>query len=275
MNDRTLSPLIWTITERLCRTFLRYTRQHDNYEALVAKYVEREGKPRDQIRLDPVELAGLLNFKEMERIRDDYLLPLKDASHTLFRTADNTDFLDRLVNDVFHEMSILKEEHYNIQTYENKPESALDREELDTILNEVHAMFPVKVHRIMHLLLRARGRLEKLLPTFRENPVLIRSLYLHRKDFVAEAYPDGLVQFYRFLYGDDRAHEGYRAVGDSFFNAGFYELARESYQCGAEYLKSLAPQSKRKLDPSWKGTREHFKLRVREAEARLKSLVND
>ena len=103
MSVEASTPYIWTIVERFYRSLLIFMIQHDRYEELVAKYVKREGKPRDQIRLGPEELSGLLNFKELERIRDSYLLPLKDASHLLFRSYDTTDFLDRLVNDIFHE----------------------------------------------------------------------------------------------------------------------------------------------------------------------------
>ena len=90
--------------------------------------------------------------------------PLKDACHVLFRTQDATDFLDRLVHDIFHEISILKEEHYNIRTYSPDDRNGLDREELESILDEVHDIFPLKVHRMRHLFELALNRLEKMLP---------------------------------------------------------------------------------------------------------------
>ena len=80
---------------------------HDRYEQIVQDYVEKLGIPRDKIRLDPRDLFELLSTQDLEVLRDNYLTPLKEACHRLFRTEDSTDFLDRLVNDIFHELSIL------------------------------------------------------------------------------------------------------------------------------------------------------------------------
>ena len=59
----------------------------------------------------------MLEFKSLESLRDDYIQELKDLCHDVFRTADRTDPLDRYVSDIFHEVSILKEEHYTVKTY--------------------------------------------------------------------------------------------------------------------------------------------------------------
>ncbi|MEE8142343.1 MAG: hypothetical protein V3T77_04525 [Planctomycetota bacterium] len=265
------TPHIWTIVERFYSSRGIFMAQHDRYEDLVAQYVEREGKPRDQIRLGPEELSGLLNFKELERIRDSYLLPLKDACHALFRSNDTTDFLDRLVNDIFHEISILKEEHYNIRTYARDGRDRLDTEELEAILDEVHDMFPLKVHRMRHLFETACAHLEKLLPRYRDNVVLIRSLFLHRNGFVAQAYEEGLIRFYEIIYGPKLAFTGYQEVGDSFYRSGFYAQARECYLAGEEYLRGVPPSAKRRLDSSWKRNRDHFKRFARECQAHVES----
>lgn len=271
MPDRGMS-YIWVIVERFYRGERLYRVQYETYERLVAQYVKKIGLPRTEIRLGAKELSGLLQFKQLERIRDAFLEPLKQACHDLFRRDNSTDILDRLVNDIFHEISILKEEHYNVLTYQVNPESAVDREEQKAILDEVHEMFPIKVHRMKHLFDTARARLEKTLPRFKEDRVLIRSLFLNRDEFVIDAYPNGILDFYRVIYGKKKVYEGFRRVGDSFFEGGFYEKAMEAYEAGAEYLNGLAPSSKRKLDPEWKDARDHFRKQRREAEVRLASL---
>ncbi|MEM7261505.1 MAG: hypothetical protein AAF488_05895 [Planctomycetota bacterium] len=266
---------IWTIVERLYRSHHLYALQYQNYEAKVAEYVETLKIPRDKIRLPADELSRLLQFKQLERIRDRFLLPLKEACHALFRSDHSTDILDRLVNDIFHEISILKEEHYNVLTYAVQPESQVDREEQKAILDEVHELFPIKVHRLRHLFDLARNRVESVLNQYRDNSVLIRSLFLTRDGFVAKADPHGLVYFYCWMYGEDRPFDGYVTVGDSFFDSGFFDYAELSYAAGEEYLHGVPPGEKRRFDASWKEAREHLKRRIRECRSKLEALALD
>ncbi len=235
---------IWVIVERFYQVKQLYGRQYEEYEQMVAEYVEETGLPREEIRLGPEELARLLNFKELEMIRDSYLNPLKEACHELFRTEDSTDLLDRLVSDIFHELSILKEEHYNILTYEAQPTGELDRLEQSTILDEVHKMFPIKVHRLKHLFALAQKRMEATLGRHRKNEILIRSLYLNRDGFVRDAYPGGIVHFYELIFGKGAAISGFEAAGRSFMKAGFYHQAIQCFESGLEHqghLEESAP----------------------------------
>ncbi|MFQ5655050.1 MAG: hypothetical protein ACE5GW_10010, partial [Planctomycetota bacterium] len=81
-----------------------------------------------------------------------------------------------------------------------------------------------------------------------------------------------LLRFYQILYGEDRIFEGFRRVGDSFYGAGFYKHAVESYAAGEKYLQGIPPQGKRRLHPSWKEAREHFKRTIRKARMHLEAL---
>jgi len=274
---------IWRIVERFYRSRSHFLRIHDRYEEIVAGYVEKLGIPRTEIRLQPRELSQLLSYKELEVLRDDYVLPLKDACHALFRTRDSTEFLDRVVNDIFHELSILKEEHYNVLTYDSqrlegegaadpRPGKALAREQ-QAVLDEVHDVFPQKVHRLRHLYEVALRSLERLLPNFRDDVVLIRSLFLHRDRFVARAYETGLIRFYELMYGEDAVFEGFRAVGDSFYDSGFHELAILCYEHGEQFLLGIPPNAKRSLDPRYKEAREHFRRNARRARQQLESIA--
>lgn len=258
MRAEPTTPHIWTIVEHFYRSRKIYRAEHDSYEKLVRHYVDEMNLPRNQIRLGPQQLSKLLHFKELETVREIHLLPLKQASHALFRGDDRTDFFDRLINDIFHEISILKEEHYNVLTYSSDG-THIDSEELNAILDEVHEVFPLKVHRLEHLYELACSRLERILPRYQDNRVLIRSLFLHRQGFVADAYEDGLQRFYELLYGDKNIVSGYRAVGESFYHSGFYEQALECFNEGEAYLQGVTPVAKRQLDPRWKECRDHFK----------------
>lgn len=289
MNADDANPYIWRIVERFYRSRFHFLRIFERYEERVAGFVESVGQPREKIRLQPRELSGLLSYKELEVLRDEYLEPLKTACHALFRTRDTTEFLDRIVNDIFHELSILKEEHYNVLTYagpssgangpngpngsesRNAARGSLEAEER-AVLDEVHDVFPQKVHRIHHLYEVALGSLERTLGHYRDDIVLIRSLFLHRDRFVARSYDKGLVRFYELMYGDDLVVDGFRTVGDSFYHSGFYDHATLAYDEGENYLLGVPPNAKRTLDPSYKETREHFRRQKKKAIQHLEAL---
>ena len=243
MLSDTAGSLAWRVVERFYCARQVFSSVHDRYEQIVHSYVEKFDQPREEIRLAPRELVELLSTQDLEKLRDQYLMPLKQACHRLFRTEVSTDFLDRLVNDIFHELSILKEEHYNVLTYDvddatGNSESGRDLQlEQKAVLDEVHNMFPQKVHRIAHLFDVGTAALEALLHRWKQDPVLIRSLFLQRERFVKESYDDGLCHFYRLMYGEQSAWQGYRIVGDSFLASGFVSHANEAY---SEGLKSLS-----------------------------------
>ncbi|MDE0960821.1 MAG: hypothetical protein OSB09_08580 [Planctomycetota bacterium] len=239
----TQGSLVWRVIERFYRSRRAFYSLHDRYEEVVQGYVEKFDQPREEIRLSPRELVELLSTQDLEELRDEYLVPLKEVCHRLFRTEDSTDFIDRLVNDIFHELSILKEEHYNVLTYgtDSLGGSAVSGRDLLTeqkaVLDEVHDMFPLKVHRIAHLYDVATTALEALLHRWKSDPVLIRSLFMHRDRFVAQANDDGLDHFYRLMYGPDQMWEGYLMVADSFLASGFASQAIEAYRSGQQHLE--------------------------------------
>lgn len=241
----TQGSLVWRVVERFYRSRRVFFSLHDRYEQVVQGYVEKFDQPRQEIRLSPRELVDLLSNQDLEVLRDEYLVPLKEVCHRLFRTEDSTDFIDRLVNDIFHELSILKEEHYNVLTYgtDSLGGSVYGRDlltEQKAVLDEVHDMFPQKVHRIAHLYHVATTALEALLHRWKSDPVLIRSLFMHRDRFVAQVSDDGLDHFYRWMYGPDQQWEGYLEVADSFLASGFASQAIEAYRGGQLHLEQSA-----------------------------------
>jgi hypothetical protein len=235
----------WTIVELYYRSHIIFRQQYDRYEEHVLHYSNKMGLHRLDLRLNPEDLAGLLDLKALERLRDGYLQKLKDLCHLVFRGQDRTDLLDRYVSDIFHEISILKEEHYNVKTY--APAYARDAAEVELkyILDEAHGLFPQKLNQIRFLFGKAQARMEELLSSFRKIKIFIRSLYLHRDDFVREAYEDGLRQFYRHMYPEGGPLEGFYEVGQSFFESGFNARALESFRFAeAEFAGLRGPSMK-------------------------------
>ena len=219
----------WCIVRLFYTSLVEFLRQYDSYEDKVLRLARETGIHRDVLRLRATELAALLDFKSLEGLRDGYILELKDLCHEVFRTKDHTDPLDRYVADIFHEISILKEEHYTVKTYAPLYEKAAAKVELQYILDEAHAMFPQKLKQVLYLFGKAQERMEQHLGSFASAPIFIRSLYVHRDGFVADAYPDGLRDFYRFMYPCGPL-EGFYHVGLSFYHSGFFPEGLEAFR---------------------------------------------
>jgi hypothetical protein len=228
-GEQELGHKIWTIVQLFYRSLLVFRDQFESYERKLEEFALRANTTRDDLRLNPADLATLLDFKKLERLRDDYIFELKELCHNVFRGQDRTDLLDRYVSDIFHEISILKEEHYNVKTYAPLYERDSREIELRGIVDAARSAFAKLTSHVLYLFHEAQIRMEDLLGSFRNLPICIRSLYIHRGDFVAECYPDGLKHFYRLMYPLGPT-EGYYTVGLSFYHAGFFAEAGDAFR---------------------------------------------
>lgn len=220
----------WSIIRYFYLALVHFRREYERYDGKVMDYSRKSGLDRESLRLNSEQLAGLLEFKNLELLRDGYVQELKNLCHLVFRTDDHTDPLDRYVSDIFHEISILKEEHYTVKTYAPQYERDSNEVELRFILDDAHITMPKKLAQIRYLFGKGRERMEKILPTVRSMPIVIRSLYLHRKDdFIREAYPKGLRAFYSHMYPLG-AFEGYYQVAQSFYHSSFFREASKVFK---------------------------------------------
>ena len=263
-SEQELGHKIWTIVQLFYRSLLVFREQFNSYEQKVDEFARSQDKPRENLRLNPKDLAELLDFKLLERLRDGYLDDLKELCHQVFRGQDQTDLLDRYVSDIFHEISILKEEYYNVKTYAPLYERDSREQELTGILDEAYTGFPKLTAHINFLFQQAQARMEEHLASFKNLQIFVRSLYANRDDFVAEVYPDGLAHFYRIIYPLG-VTEGYCRVGLSFHYAGFVDEAREAFQLAVEaYRSQLLSGSMRLETPQRKGLHKLIRsLRVK------------
>ncbi|MBI4586958.1 MAG: hypothetical protein HY717_23340 [Planctomycetes bacterium] len=252
LADQERDHTVWTIVELFFRAHLTFQEQFNRYERRVLQYSEQKGLHRLDLRLTPEDLASLLDYKSLERMRDDIIHPLKDFCHRVFRGQNRTDLLDRYVSDIFHELSILKEEHYNVKTY--APQYARDsaKVELNYILDEVHELFPKKLNQIKFLFQKAQDRMDELLSSFTGNRIFIRSLYLHRDDFIKECYPEGVRRFYWLMYPALGPLEGFYEAGMSFLRSGFLARALEAFKLAeAELQVNRQVAAKAKKHEKW------------------------
>ncbi len=216
----------WELVEVFYKSLAEFRRLFEGYEQKVAEYAQDRKVDRRKLKLSAEEVSGLFDFRALERLRNDFLVPLKIKAHKLFRTLDHTDTFDRSVSEIFHEVSILKEEHYTVKTYgplENQEISAM-------ILEEVHRYFPIRLSKINHLFNRARARLEALFPQNAQNRIFIRSLYIFGESLLADTYSTGLRAVYEHIYPEGGPVEGYFHAGKSFYDSGFWDLAQEALE---------------------------------------------
>jgi hypothetical protein len=203
-----------------------FIHQWEMYEEKVRAYSRRLGVDRENLKLSAEEVGELLDLKALETLRDAYLVNLKEMSHRMFRSSDSTDTFDRLVSNIFHETSILKEEHYSLKSF--GPYQCETNSNDDSILDEVHEFFPRRVRKIRSLFEKARQRIEQLLPQQTSDTILIRSVYLYGENVLSPFFEGPREGFYRKMYPEGGAFEGFYRVGRSFFDSGFDELAGEA-----------------------------------------------
>jgi len=256
----------WKIVELFYKSYLSFRRIREQYEEKVDRYAAQAGLPRDKLELKADELAGLFEFRKLEELRDRYLWELKEHCHQVFRGHGTTDLLDRYVSDIFHEVSILKEELYTVERSAPVWARADAQRELTSIMEEAGRVFPQKIRHIHFLFENARGRLEKLLRNFREQKILTRSLFLNRKGFVSECYPDGIEGFYAIMYPENGPLEGYDRAGMSFFSSGFFKVAIEAFEEGLEYDRRRLSRRTPAQERIVKAMEEHM-TKAREAQA--------
>lgn len=205
---------------------------YETYETKVLQYAEERGVDRRFLRLTAEEVAGLLDFKKLEHLRNDQLQALKTIAHKIFRAEDSTDPLDRYISQIFHELSILKEEQYKVSTFAPEYRAREEQQAYESILDEVHEAFPRQVHGIYDLFKKAQARLEELLahPHFARDKVTLRSIYLFGDETFRGFYPNGTEDVLAIMFPQGGAVEGYLTIAKSFLESGFREYAIEALE---------------------------------------------
>jgi hypothetical protein len=230
----------WDLLSLFFGAWRSFRETHETYETKVIQYAEERGVDRRLLRLSDEEVSGLLELRKLEQLRNDMLGPLKTISHRLFRVGTTTDPLDRTISQIFHELSILKEEQYKISTFAPEFKARADQQAYESILDEVHEAFPRQVHGIFELFEKAQSRIEQLLaePQYARDKVTLRSVFLFGDETFRGLYPNGAEDILEIMFPAGGAAEGYLVVAKSFLESGFREYAIEALE---RALKAPAP----------------------------------
>lgn len=207
----------WLLLRTFYNSFRSFHALLGQYERRVLAFAERDGVDRRELKLPPEELGTLLDPLALTALRDGDLAVLRECSHRLFRTAAAADPFDMHVASIYHEVSLLKEEHWTIR----EEGMSADATEYERYYREVNVYYPKRLRHVRNLYGRARKRLEVLLPSMGRSQVIVRSVFLFGDRLVRDIYRHGVADLYRHMYPEGGALRGYATAAKSFLDAGF------------------------------------------------------
>ena len=239
MNGTSGAEETWELVENFFRAREVFEQQYQRYERLIKKYTKQSRVGREKLRLSAEKASELLDSKALEELRDNYLQRLREVSHHIFRKGDTIELFDKYVSDLYHETSILKEEHYAVKMLATLYEKGEQKDllERDKILDEAYDFFPRKMRQIRNLFLKAQEQIELLTKGWNKEKVLVRSLYLFGDELLYNLYKRGLEGLYSVMYPHGGALEGYLVTAESFASSSFGEQAVESLKRAKKALK--------------------------------------
>lgn len=229
------------------RAFLRIFRR---YERRVLSAARERGVPRTELRLPPQELWLLFNRRRLESLRDDRLAPLRDLSREIFGPAGDSGLLDAYCGHIYHEISILSEEHRSVGRFVRHHDPRRYR----ALFEEVSGYYPLRLGRVQRFFRAAMKRLDELLPRWSRERVIVRSVYIFGDALAQRMYGAGREAFYVRMYPNGGAIRGYLEAARSFAESGFADHARgalaEALQAYEQALadRELRPGEQRAAD---------------------------
>ena len=226
----------WKLIEYHFRSRHAFTEVHRNYEANVAALVEERNKPREQLKLDAEETRRLFRTSALHDLIVEWVEPLRQTARAYFRQKNVAEQYDMKVSRIYHELSILQEEHLSVQNF---PRDGSPRE-FARIFREVSEYYPQRLRRVRDLYGRAQRRLEELLPSLADDSIVLRSSFLFRDELWPESTQAGFNRYLEKMFPKGGAGSGYLAIAQSFFKAAFYDQAAECARVGVAALSRQA-----------------------------------
>ncbi|MGH7163486.1 MAG: hypothetical protein ACREID_08370 [Planctomycetota bacterium] len=218
----------WAVIERHFGSRNAFAAIHEEYEARVAKLVQERGIARDDLKLTPEETTTLFDTKRLEELIREHVGPLRDAAHAHFRDSDVAEPYDSEASKIFHELSILKEEHLSVRDF---PRDG-DGREFARLFREVSEYYPQRLRRVRDLLERAQKRLDAIVPQFGADPIVLRSAFLFREELWPGEAEEGLTIFLSHMFPQQGPIHGYLEVAKSFLKGGFFDKSAECAKMG-------------------------------------------
>ncbi len=203
------------------RSFLAIYRR---YERRVLSAAKEKGVNRSELKLPPRQLWELFHRHRLERLRENRLAPLRALSGEIFGAEGDEGLMDAYCGHIFHEVSILSEEHRSVGRFVRHHDPRRYR----ALFEEVSGYYPIRLNRVLRLFRAAMKRLDELLPRWSRERVFVRSMYLFGDRLGKRAYGSGREAFYVRMYPNGGVIRGYLEAGRSFHASSFMDDARKA-----------------------------------------------
>ncbi|HVG94380.1 MAG TPA: hypothetical protein VND21_08025, partial [Planctomycetota bacterium] len=211
-------PLVWDFLVAFYASRRAFLRIFKRYEARVMRFARDAGVHREDLMLAPQELARLFHTKRLQHLRDVRLEALRRFAHGLFRDAGVVEPLDTISSHIFHEASILMEEHQSVVRFQHFE----DPRRYAQLFEEVSGYYPMRLRRIRKLFADGLRRIEELLPEWGRDRVVVRSAFLFGDRVFRGVWEEGALEgLYARMYPAGGAAEGFLEAGRSFHASGF------------------------------------------------------
>ena len=219
--------------EIVCNFYRARSIFHDKYDRTVrAHYGRNSGGLDAKLVVD----QPAISLEKVKTLIDEVLFPLKEDSHMLFQDGGKRLPFDRYVSDIFHEVSKLREDTYELVQIGESTES-VERSVVSSIKHDIKPL----MRRVYKLFEQAEEELMSIMRQNNASRPWIRSLYCSREDVFHKDPTRHLEAIYRKVY-DYGVPEGYLAVAESFAKSGFYDHAAVALD---KAKKTLKPRSKK------------------------------
>lgn len=236
MNNQIAS---WSIIKVFFQAFTFY----NSIEIHFKEKVKASVKSSDNKTIYSFEaFIEYLDTKDIALLRDKYLIDLRKLSHAEFRSRKKMERFDIYISEIFHEVSILKEQKFILEhSFQRKDQ--FSPETINQMLNQTYELFETKLEHIKILFNNAKSRLEEILPIYRNDDFILRTLYLEGASLFHEFYDDPVKNMLDLMFLQGGFSEGFVAIACSFSLGGFFGKGNQVIlEIKKDDLNKLSPE---------------------------------
>ncbi|MDJ0520896.1 MAG: hypothetical protein QNJ90_02360 [Planctomycetota bacterium] len=216
--------LIWDFLATFVASRSMFLSIYRRYERRVLRQARGMGVPRAELKLPPQELWKLFHLPRLEHLREVRLKPLRELAREIFGDAGDDGLMDAYCGHIYHEISILSEEHRSVGRFVRHHDPRRYR----SLFEEVSGYYPLRLNRVLRFFRAAMKRLDELLPRWSRERVVVRSAYLFGESLARRAYHEDVDALYARMYPNGGVIRGYLEAGRSFHESGFENSARRA-----------------------------------------------
>ena len=235
---RNRGSLLWDFYVNFVASRALFLSIFKRYERRVLRAAKDRAVDRNELVLPPQELWTLFHSGRLEHLRDRRLEPMRDLAQRIFGEQGDEGLLDAYCGHIYHEVSILTEEHESVGRFVRHHDPRRYRD----LFREVSGYYPTRLRRVRRFFTYAMKRVTELLPKWSDERVVVRSAYLFGERYSRRAYGRGKVALYQRMYPTGGEIRGFYVAAQSFYDSGFLEEASEALSEADRMAQRLASE---------------------------------